>query len=222
MNFWMFLRTHVLRPSFFCWMALVVAIGATVAPSDAYAQSYKLRAGDTVRVEVLEDPSLNRTLLVAPDGNITVPTAGSVRAAGQSVESIKSTITTKLAGNFANTPNIFVSLEKLNEPRQVVRRAPTPPPPPPMISVYVMGEASKPGKIEVSPGTNVLQMFAVMGGFTNFAAVKRIQLRRIDARNHTQSIHKLNYKAIEAGHRSGLTTLQDGDTIIVPQRRLFE
>lgn len=219
MKFRIFSPVNVMMQARLCWMALVVGICATITASDAHAQSYKIRAGDTVRVEVLEDPSLNRSILVAPDGRITVPTAGSVRAAGQSVEGIKRIVTNKLAGNFANTPNVFVSLEKLNVPRQITPRAPVSPP---MISVYVMGEASKPGKIEVSPGTNILQMFAVMGGFTNFAAVKRIQLRSVNPKTRVQHIRNLNYKTIEAGDRSGLIQLNDGDTIVVPQRRLFE
>ena len=93
---------------------------------------------------------------------------------------------------------------------------------PEMISVYVMGEANNPGKLEISPGTNVLQLFAVMGGFTNFAATKRIQLRRVDNNTGKQQIYGLNYKVIEAGGEGGLTTLREGDTIVIPQRRLFE
>ena len=80
-----------------------------------------------------------------------------------------------------------------------------------------MGEAAKPGKLEVAPGTTVLQLFAEMGGFSKFAAVKRIQLRRGD------QTFALNYEAIEAGTSdAGATTLQAGDVLIVPQRKLFE
>ncbi len=92
-----------------------------------------------------------------------------------------------------------------------------------MIGVYVVGEANKSGLIEVAPNTTVLQMFAVMGGFTKFAATKRIQLRRTDPASRTEKVYRLNYRAIEAGtDRNGLATLMDGDVIVVPQRRLFE
>lgn len=212
--------TFLARRAVLMLPVLLAGLLMSLPAQTAQAQTtYQIRPGDTLRVEVLEDPSLNRSVLVAPDGRITIPTAGTIRAAGQSVDSVQRVLTTSLAGNFATTPNVFVSLERLFEPRIVPPRTPEPPV---MISIYVLGEAANPGLLEVAPGTNVLQAFAVMGGFTNFAAVKRIQLRRIDARTGTQQIIPLNYKTIEAGDRSGLTTLLEGDTIVVPQRRLFE
>lgn len=204
------------------WMAFAAIIFSAASVSQAEAQNYQIRAGDTLRVEVLEDPSLNRSLLVTPDGRISVPTAGNIRAAGQTVETVQRVVTSRLEGNFANTPNVFVSVEKLFEPRILPPKIPEPAAPPPMITIYVVGEANNPGRLEVSPGTNVLQMFAVMGGFTNFAAQKRIQLRSTDSRTKSQSIRKLNYKSIEAGGAGGQTVLNDGDVIIIPQRRLFE
>ena len=50
--------------------AVLVGLWASIAvTSGAQAQqAYQLRAGDTLRLEVLEDQSLNRLLLIAPDG----------------------------------------------------------------------------------------------------------------------------------------------------------
>ncbi len=181
----------------------------------AQAEGYGLRAGDTLKIEVLEDPSLNRLVLVAPDGRVTVPGAGSLQASGRTVEQVAAALSAALAPGFATTPTVYVSLERQaervagNGSHQSASAA--------TISVYVMGEAAKPGKLEIAPGTTVLQLFAEMGGFSKFAATKRIQLRRGD-----QS-YAVNYDAIEAGLSTvGATTLQAGDVLIVPQRRLFE
>ena len=84
-------------------------------------------------------------------------------------------------------------------------------------SVYIMGEAGKPGKHEMDPGSTVLPAFAEMGGFSKFAATQRVQLRR------GATSYKLNYDQIEAGtSNAGETTLKDGDVIVIPQRKLFE
>ncbi|MEB8388438.1 polysaccharide export protein [Rhodobacteraceae bacterium KMM 6894] len=179
----------------------------------AHAQGYKIRPGDTLRIEVLEDSALNRTVLVAPDGRISLPQAGTLSVRGKNVESVQSALTQRLAGSFAATPNVFVSIDQLAE-RRIVPRGP--PAPDPVISVFVVGEVGKPGELDVDPGTNVLQLFAVMGGFTKFAATKRIQLRR------DSTVYRLNYDRIEAGSQGGRTVLRDGDVIVVPQRRLFE
>ena len=54
----------------------VLALLASFATQAMAQDGYRLRSGDTLRVEVLEDPTLNRAVLVAPDGRIALPLAG--------------------------------------------------------------------------------------------------------------------------------------------------
>ena len=202
------------------WAALF-AIPLLLSGTIAQAQDgYRIRAGDVLRIEVLEDANLNRTTLVAPDGRITVPLAGSIPAAGRSLDQVRAEMTNRIASNFAAPPNVYISLEKLADRSARTdgssKDAAT-------ISVYVVGEATKPGKITVAPRTTLLQFFAEMGGFSKFAATKRIQLRRTDRKTGVEQVYGLNYDAIERGENSsGNTRLMDGDVILIPQRKLFE
>lgn len=182
---------------------------------------YRISPGDVLRIEVLEDDSLNRTLLVAPDGRITVPLAGSIQAGGRPVEAVQNSITERLAPNFAAQPTVFVSLEQLAPeeapiPQQVV------PEEEPTITLSVLGEVNNPGRVNAEPGTTVLEFFAQIGGFTPFAATKRIQLRRRDEAG-TETIYLLDYEAILDGRSpNGTALMADGDVVVVPERRLFE
>lgn len=186
---------------------IFIVIGGSVQAQDGY----KIRAGDVLRIEVLEDPGLNRSVLVAPDGRFSLPFAGVIKASGRAVESIQADLSKRLAANFAAPPNVFVAVERLAE------RTPRVAGPAPTISIYVVGEAAKPGKIDVEPGTNLLQFIGQMGGFSKFAATKRIQLRR------GGSTYGINYPAIEQGTvTTGSMALKDGDVLVIPQRRLFE
>jgi polysaccharide export outer membrane protein len=183
--------------------------------TEAVAQEgYLIQPGDVLRVEILEDPGLNRSALVSPDGRISFPLAGGVAAAGRTLEQLQTDLATKIGANFATTPNVFISLERVSEPASAaggVAAAPR------TIEIFVMGEAAKPGKLDVKHGTTLLQAFAQMGGFSPFAATKRVQLRR------GGNITTLSYDAIERGtSTAGATVLQDGDVIVVPQRKLFE
>jgi len=54
-------------------LALAALMSVVLSAQIALAQTYQIRPGDTLRIEVLEDASLNRTVLVAPDGRITIP-----------------------------------------------------------------------------------------------------------------------------------------------------
>ena len=162
---------------------------------------------------MLEDPSLNRTVLILPDGNFTFPFAGQIRAGGRSVMAVQNSLTERLSANFAAPPNVFVSAGPLVQ-------APDGPVVDNNFGVFAMGEVNNPGKVQIpgDEGITLLQAIAQVGGFTRFAATKRIQLRRPSHKG--EEVYLFNYK--EGGGISGATKLKAGDVIVVPERRLFE
>ena len=81
----------------------------------SWAQDYRVRAGDVLQIEVLEDATLNRTAIVLPDGQISLPLAGSVQAAGRSLAQVQADLATRLAPNFATPPTVYVTLNSLAE-----------------------------------------------------------------------------------------------------------
>lgn len=179
------------------------------------AQDYKLRSGDVLQIEVLEDSTLNRTAIVLPDGQISLPLAGSVRASGRSLADVQADLASRLAPNFAAPPTVYVTLSALAERTPSVST-------PHLTDIYVLGAATTPGKVEIKPGATLLQALAMAGGVTPFAAKKRIQLRRID-KSGTEKVYKFDLDAIERGEAGGgATRLMSGDVIVIPQRKLFE
>jgi polysaccharide export outer membrane protein len=200
-----------------------MSVLAAAVPDRAAAQDgYRIQPGDILRIEVIEDPSLNRDVLVPPDGRITVPLAGAVSAQNRTVEQVQADLAGQLAPNFAAPPNVFVSIGQLAPERPAVPRSQTPAEPP-TIDVFVVGEAGRPGRLELEPGTTLLQAIAEMGGFSRFAATQRLQLRRTNPVDGQESIYSIDYDAVEDGRSTaGTITLADGDVIVVPQRGLFE
>lgn len=194
-------------------ICLVVATGA-------WAQSYQIQPGDALQVEVLEDPTLNRTILVLPDGSINFPLAGAVRAAGQSTNGVSSSLSSALASNFNAPPTVFVSVASLAPP-PLLQGGQTAATTGPTIEVFVMGEVNGPGKLLASEGTTILQVLAQAGGLTNFAARKRIELRRADTKTGVMNKFNYNYNG-SGGGIQGNTVLKAGDVVVVPARRLFE
>lgn len=189
-----------------------------VLATGAFAQSsYKIKTGDVLTVEVLEDPNLNRQVLVLPDGRISFPLAGTVQVAGRSISEVNAALQSALAPNFAADPSVFVNVATLNQQRARGPAAPR------TIDVFGIGELNAPGMAEVKKNTTLLQFLATAGGFTKFAATKRIQLRRRDPQSGEEYVYPFNYHAVTRGARiRGDFRLMDGDVIIVPERRLFE
>lgn len=191
---------------------LIAVLALLVAAPMALAQGagYRIQPGDVLAVTVLEDETLNRQTLVLPDGRISVPLAGSVEAAGQTVEAVERTIADRLASNFAVRPNVFVSVVTVTEEEET-------------FPIYVLGRVGEPGAREVEAGTTLLQAISLAGGFDRFAATKRIQLRRMDPQTGQEQLYVFNYNAVERGAGiEAMITLREGDVVLVPERRLFE
>lgn len=204
--------------SLFVGMLTVMAtlLGLT---NDASAQdNYVIRSGDTLQIEVLEDPNLNRSVLVLPDGTINFPMAGAVAAKGRSVEQVRQNLSTVLSTSFASTPNVYVSVASL------VPEAPRSAAPSRLIDVYALGEFSEQGRKEIKPGTTLLQFLAEGGGLSKFAAEKRIELHRTNSKTGAVTTYLFNYRTPAGGASriNGGTVLAAGDVVKVPQRRLFE
>jgi polysaccharide export outer membrane protein len=129
-----------------------------------------------------------------------------VRASGLTIAQIQSALTGQLSANFVSPPSVFVGVEGLAPERE-----------PRLIGIFVVGEGNSVGRVEIRPGTTLLQAIAQFGGFTNFAAVKRIQLRR------GADVYAINYNDILDGTSpNGAVRMQAGDVIVIPQRKLFE
>ncbi|WP_058291129.1 polysaccharide biosynthesis/export family protein [Tritonibacter multivorans] len=190
-------------------MAAILLLTASIAS----ANNFVIRSGDLLRVEVLEDTTINREVLVAPDGRISLPLAGNVSVSGITIPQAQARIRTQLASSFATEPTVVVSLLRLREPTQSSLAEP--------LSIFVLGEVNNPGVVAVEPGATLLQALAVAGGVTDFAAVKRIQLRRVV--NGREELFYLNYQNVLDGQIGlGLSKMVEGDLIVVPARRLFE
>jgi len=200
--------------------ALLVVVHVLGSASETMAQdSYVIRPGDTLQIEVLEDSSLNRTTLVLPDGTISFPMAGTVRTNGRSVEQLRQSLASALAPNFAAAPNVYVSIAALAEKRPSSSGSGSSR----MMDVYALGELEAPGRMEIKPGTTILQFLAEAGGLTKFAAEKRIELHRTDRQTGAVTTYLFNLRSPGGGSSiSGSTKLAPGDVVKVPQRKLFE
>jgi len=201
-------------------LALAVATLALFWADTALAQggNYQIQPGDTLTVEVLEDANLDRRVLVLPDGRFSFPLAGTVPAAGRTVGQVERALASALAPSFTNPPTVFVSVASVaggfGEEPSTGREA---------LTVYLVGEVNAPGPKAVLPGTTVLQLLSQSGGFTPFAATKRIQLRRTDPNTGAQRLFVIDYRAISQGARIvNEPVVREGDVLLVPERRLFE
>jgi polysaccharide export outer membrane protein len=199
-----------------CLIAILMFLGLATPGTGALAQGYLVQIGDRLDISVLEDPGLSRTVLVRPDGRITLPLAGTLEAAGSSPEALQARITNALASQFVQPPTVTVSVASLGPgAAQALEEEGT------LARVYVIGQVGRPGDYQIVLPMDVLQLLALAGGPSTFAARDRIQVRRRGSGG--ESVLLFDYDSVENGAvPSTEIMIADGDVIVVPERRLFE
>lgn len=192
---------------------LALLILALPAVASAQVEPYRIQAGDRLEVSVLEDPALNRAVLVRPDGRISLPLAGALEAAGLSPEQLAARLRNRLAAEFIAPPTVTVALIGIGDAPVAGAAG--------LAAIYVVGEVGAPGRYDVALPLSVLQALALSGGPGVFADRDRIHVRR-QSRDASEALF-FDYEAVE----DGLTPLNDimladGDVIVVPERGFFE
>lgn len=174
--------------------ASATGFGSSVMPSDGYL----LSPGDVVAVSVWQEPGLEQLVLVRPDGGISFPLAGDLKAQGLTVQELADALKKRLQ-KFIPEPVVTVTLQEIPGNR-----------------IYVIGQVNKPGDFAIiARDVTVVQALAMAGGLTPFAKEKDIRVLRKDGVN--QRSIAVDYREIKrGGSLSQNVTLQAGDIILVP------
>ena len=191
--------------------ALLVLLIFCGFATSASAQLEPLRPGDRIQISVWQDPKLDRTVIVGPDGMISFPLAGHIKASGKTPQALEDVLRGRLQKNYSGQLDVTVSLADVNKDEEAESKP----------RVYITGEVLRPGPYVVKPPINVMQAIALAGGLGPFAAKQRIQLHR--KINGVDSIFIFNFNAyVAATDTADNINLKSGDIIIVPERGLLE
>lgn len=137
------------------------ALSAQSAPRAAApgAGTYVLGPNDRVRVKVYGEADITGEYEVDSTGQISVPLAGHIRAAGLTTKQLEGSITSALAKGIVRDPRVNVEVA-LYRP------------------YYILGEVKKGGEYPYRLGLTVMDAVASAGGFTYRANEGKIYLRR--------------------------------------------
>ena len=168
----------------------VKELGATLA-------EYRIGPEDTVQITVWKNDAISRTVPVRPDGKISLPLLNDVQAAGLTPMELRELLITKLK-EFIPTPEVSVIVI---EPKS--------------FKVTLVGEIPRPGRYELRSRTTVLDLLAMAGGVTQFAARSRIFVIRRDDTGQKKVPFNYNRAIAADGDRENFD-LQPNDIVIVP------
>jgi polysaccharide biosynthesis/export protein len=191
-------------------LIVLLCLGIWIPAANAEA----LKSGDNLSISVLQDPKLDRNVVVDPSGEIAFPLAGHIRARGLTPQALENILKAKLKNNYKDE-NLDITVAVANSPKDIPEEDLKP-------KIFITGEVIRPGSYVVRQPTTLMQAIALAGGIGPFAAKRKIQVRRRGP-GGDETIFMFDYRAYEKGDGlEGNIRLRAGDVIMVPERGLFD
>ena len=164
-------------------------IGGGPLPADQ-----PLGPGDELLIRGTGTIDIDYRATIDRNGTISIPTVGTVVLAGVKAGSAEGVIRAAVARLYKGV-NINVTFGQLRS-----------------MTVYVVGQAKRPGTYTVSSLSTLVTTLFASGGPTANGSMRRVQVKRAG-----KLVGELDlYAFIAKGDKSGDIRLQDGDTIVIP------
>ena len=165
--------------------------GGSAAPVDP--GKYQIGPEDLLFIRVWREPDFTLPVAVRPDGKITMPLIGEVKASGQSPLQLTGKLK-ELLTQYLNNPDVSVFVTEVRSKK-----------------FYIDGEVNRPGMFPLVTPMSVLEALSRGAGFHEFANTKKIRVLR------GSEVHYFNNKDVTRGkHLEQNIAIQNGDHIIVP------
>jgi len=170
----------------------------SVAATGIRPDAYIIGAEDVLSVYVWKEPDMSKSVPVRPDGMISLPLIGEVKAAGYTPVQLQGVLADAMK-KYVSDPQVTVVVEKVAS-----------------LNFNIVGEVNKPGYYPLTRRLTVLDAIALAGGFKDFAKTKKVYILRTSANGAEQRI-PFNYNEVIKGKNSQQNIdLQPRDTIVVP------
>ena len=162
-----------------------------------------LGVGDLLSINVWDAKEFNTDATIRPDGTITMPLIGDLKAAGETPTSLKAQIKTQLKDYIKATPG--------TDPVTIAVKAWK------SYKFTIEGEISRPGVYTSEGFVTVADAIAMAGGLTRFAKQSGIKIFRPDPKAKKPREIPLDYGQITSGKRLDMNIwILAGDTISIP------
>ncbi len=179
------------RSSNICRLLVALAIMMSLATNISWADGSKLAVGDVISVTVDGEQNFTKPYQINSEGCITMPMVDPVKVAGFNASDASAAITAALSKVLIN-PQVTA---------QFLERA--------KMQVFVVGQVTKKGLVEVGVGDCVLQALA-QAGYDDTADLTHVDIRR------GNEIISLDLTKYLSGEDLTLNReLQTGDTVVV-------
>lgn len=161
---------------------------------------YMLESGDVIEVAVWRNEDLSRTLTIRPDGRISLPLAGEIKASGLSPEKLSHIITLRLQDKYILDPQVTVIVNSVGSKK-----------------ILVLGEVRNPGMYNISQRLTALEAIGKSGGYGKYSYLENTVIIR-NPYDKVPHIFTADLKSVlKEGKVRNDVVLQPGDIVYVPR-----
>jgi polysaccharide export outer membrane protein len=173
------------------------------APRPA-SRDYLIQPGDIIRIQVFQEPDLDRELRVSQDGDLVFPLIGRVLARGRTLAQLEQTVREAYDRDYLVNPQVSVAVVKYRSR-----------------TVNVLGMVNQPQAVEYPPEQSLTLLDAVSraGGFNRLADRKHVRVSRTFADGRVEN-YTVNADDLMAGGTKEPWLVQPEDVVFVPERLL--
>lgn len=158
---------------------------------------YIIGEEDVLTITIWKEHDLSGTMVVRPDGKITVPLVGEINVVGMKPLQLQTLLEDKLKP-FITVPQVSISVNQINSRK-----------------IYLIGQVVREGSFPINSSLTILQVLSAAGGLRDFAKKKKIYILRKQGDEEIR--FPFDYDAaIHGRNREQNILVQPGDTIVVP------
>ena len=177
--------------------AKTVKDSKSAAKAIAQSPDYVIGIEDVIEISVWKNPDLSKTVMVRPDGMISLPLVGEMKAAGLTPAQLRDALNEVLK-EYQETVVTSVIVQEVNSYR-----------------IFILGEVMSPGTYTMTRRMSVIQAIALAGGFNPFAS-RKIVLVRENGNSMAEKIEIRFDDIIDTdARRDKNLILKPGDTVFV-------
>lgn len=166
--------------------------------ADVNPKSYVIGTEDILTINVWKEPEVSKVVPVRPDGMISLPLVGEIKATGLTPVQLQDQIANSLK-KLMSDPQVTVIISEVHS-----------------LTFNIVGNVLKPGYYPLTHRMTVLDAIALSGGFRDFAKEKKIYVLRTYADGKQERL-LFNYKDVIKGKNPGQNIeLQPRDTVVIP------
>lgn len=170
----------------------------------AAAGDYVLQPQDLVRMQIFQEPDLERELRISQESSVALPLIGHVDLKNKTVRQAEELIRQRYDADYLVNPQVNLT---------VLEYAPR--------SVDVVGAVNTPGVVYFpkEEGLTLIGAISRAGSFSRLANKKQITLKRRNP-DGTIDTYRIDVDELMKGESTQTWPLQPGDVITVPERIL--